>query len=294
MEESQESATQALAKGLVQMVVEIPPGFGRDAAAGHKPEIAVYIDGSKPFVASNVRAYAAGVVARYVETLSRESGMPAQPRAVSVEPRLSYSQDFRSMVAIVPGFIMVSLTLFPTMMTALGIVREKDVGTITNLYSSPGGRSEFLIGKQIPHVCLSMVAYFILIAVAVFIAGISIKGSFLAMTLGAFLFIFAVTAFGLLVSALATSQVAAIFGTAIICLIIAMNFSGLLYPVSTLTGARYWIAVGTPTSWFQQIALGCFTKGLGFLDFQRFYLALAGFAGLYFFAARAFLRKQEK
>jgi ribosome-dependent ATPase len=197
------------------------------------------------------------------------------------------------MVAIVPGFIMVSLTLFPSMMTALGIVREKDLGTITNLYSSPGRVSEFLIGKQIPHICLSMMAYFILIAVVVFFIGLPMKGSFFALTLGAFLFIVAVTAFGLFVSAVTTSEVAAIVGTAIISLIISMNFSGLMYPVSTLTGARYWIAVGSPTTWFQQIALGCFTKGLGVVDFKWFYLALAGFAALYFVAARAFLRKQE-
>lgn len=293
MDESPETSTQALVKGLVQMVVEIPPAFGRDALAGRQPEVAVYIDGSKPLLGSTIRAYASGVVANYVENLSRASGVPSQTRVVSIEPRFSYNQDFRSSVAIVPGFIMVSLTLFPTMMTALGIVREKDIGTITNLYSSPGGRSEFLIGKQIPHICLSMMAYFILLVVAVFGAGLSIKGSLFALTLGAFLFVIAVTAFGLFVSALVTSEVAAIVGTAIISLIIAMNFSGLMYPVSTLTGARYWIAVGTPTTWFQQIALGCFTKGLGFLDFQWLYLALAGFAALYFIAARAFLRKQE-
>jgi ribosome-dependent ATPase len=290
---SPQASTQALVDGHAQMVVEIPPAFGQDALAGRQPEVAVYIDGSKPFLGSTVRGYAAGVVANYLENLSRESGGPAQTPVVSIEPRLSYNQDFKSMVAIVPGFIMVSLTLFPTMMTALGIVREKDLGTITNLYSSPGGLSEFLIGKQIPHICLSMVAYFILIAVAVFVTGISMKGSFFALTLGAFLFIVAVTAFGLFVSAIATSEVAAIVGTAIVSLIIAMNYSGLMYPVSTLTGGRFWIAVGTPTTWFQQIALGCFTKGLGFLDFQRSYLALAGFATLYFIAARAFLRKQE-
>lgn len=286
--------TQLLANGRIQMVLEIPPGFGRDTLAGRKPEVAVYIDGSKPFVASNIRAYAAGVVAKYFETLSQESAMPAQPPAVTIEPRFSYNPGFQSIVAMVPGFIMVSLTLFPAMMTALGIVREKEAGTISNLYSSPGSRAEFLIGKQIPYILLSMMAYFVLIAVAVLITGVSIKGSLFAMSIGALLFVFAVTAFGLLVSAIATSQVAAIFGTAIICLIIAMNFSGLLYPISTLTGVHYWVAIGTPTSWFQQIALGCFTKGLGFFDFQRVYLALAGFGLLYFLAARAFLRKQEK
>jgi ribosome-dependent ATPase len=293
VDESPESSKQALVKGLVQMVVEIPPAFGRDALAGRQPEVAVYIDGSKPSLGSTVRAYAAGVVTNYLENLSQLSGAPAQTSVVSIEPRLSYNQDFKSMVAIVPGFIMVSLTLFPSMMTALGIVREKDLGTITNLYSSPGRVSEFLIGKQIPHICLSMMAYFILIAVVVFFIGLPMKGSFFALTLGAFLFIVAVTAFGLFVSAVTTSEVAAIVGTAIISLIISMNFSGLMYPVSTLTGARYWIAVGSPTTWFQQIALGCFTKGLGVVDFKWFYLALAGFAALYFVAARAFLRKQE-
>jgi len=291
--QSDADADRRLRAASDMMVIEIPPGFERDLLAGRQPQIAFRIDGSSPFPGATTRAYVTGVLLAYANAQMR--AQPARPAAlpVSIESRFIYNQEFRSIYAITPGIIMLALILIPTMLTALGVVREKEMGSITNLYASPASVGEYLIGKQMPYVVLAMISYLTLVALAIVLLQVPLKGSFLALSLGAALFVLAATALGLLVSTFVRSQVAAIFGTAILCLIPSVNFSGLLYPVSTLTGSSYWIGLGFPSSWFQLVSLGSFTKGLGARSFGTMYLALLGFALLYLAAARLLLRKQE-
>ncbi|WP_454720769.1 MULTISPECIES: ribosome-associated ATPase/putative transporter RbbA [Cupriavidus] len=275
------------------MVIEVPPGFERDLLAGRRPQVAFRIDGSSPFPGATTRAYVSGVLLAYASAQMR--AQPARPAALplTIESRFVYNQEFRSIYAITPGIVMLALILIPTMLTALGVVREKEMGSITNLYASPASVGEYLLGKQMPYVALAMISYLTLVALAIVLLQVPLKGSFLALSLGAALFVLAATALGLLVSTFVRSQVAAIFGTAILCLIPSVNFSGLLYPVSTLTGSSYWIGLGFPSSWFQLVSLGSFTKGLGAGSFGTMYLALLGFALLYLAGARLLLRKQE-
>ena len=286
-------ADETMRSGRAQMLIEIPPEFGRNLAAGRQPEVGLVIDGSVPFTAANIRAYATGIILEYTAALAREQPGEGTSMPVSIEPRFIYNQDFRSIYAMTPGVIMLALILIPTMLMALGVVREKEIGSITNLYASPATIGQYLIGKQIPYVGLAMLSYLSLVLMAVLVLGVPLKGSFLALSVGALLFVLAVTGLGLLISAVVSSQVAAIFGTAILCLIPSVNFSGLLYPISTLTGSSYWIGLGFPSSWFQLVSLGCFTKGLGISSFMSIYAALAGFAVLYLLAARLLLAKQE-
>jgi ribosome-dependent ATPase len=224
--------------------------------------------------------------------LRPQVGMTGAP-PITVQQRFAYNQEFKSIYASTPGAIMLILILVPAGLTALGVVREKEIGSIINLYASPASVGQFILGKQLPYVGLSMLTYLALVLLAVFVLGVPLKGSFLALSIGALLYLFAVTALGLLISAFVRSQVAAIFGTGILCLIPTVNFSGLLYPVSTLDGASYWVGVYFPATWFQLISLGCFTKGLGIGSFQQAYLALLGFGLAYLAAARLFIGKQE-
>ncbi|MGO4152652.1 ribosome-associated ATPase/putative transporter RbbA [Cupriavidus sp. YAF13] len=290
---SEADADRRLRAAAAMLIVELPPGFERDLLAGRQPQLAFRIDGSSPFPGATTRAYVTGVLLAYANGQMR--AQPARPAAlpVSIETRFIYNQEFRSIYAITPGIIMLALILIPTMLTALGVVREKEMGSITNLYASPASVGEYLIGKQLPYVGLAMISYLTLVALAIVLLQVPLKGSFLALSIGAALFVLAATALGLLMSTFVRSQVAAIFGTAILCLIPSVNFSGLLYPVSTLTGSSYWIGLGFPSSWFQLVSLGSFTKGLGAGSFGTMYLALLGFALLYLAGARLLLRKQE-
>lgn len=277
-----------------RLVIDIPPHFGRDLLRGDKPEVGFYVDGTMPFMAENIKSFILMILERYAAAEWAQTGLPISLKpAAQVAPRYVYNQDFKSIFAITPGMIMMAMMLIPVMMTALGVVREREIGSITNLYTSPASVRQFLIGKQIPYVVVSFISYLILVWLAVVVLGVPVRGSFLAMSVGALALICAATAFGLLISSFVKSQVAAIFGSAILSLIPALNFSGLLYPLSTLTGINYWLGWSFPTAWYQLISLGGFTKGLGFLDFINYYLVLLAFCLAYVFLAGCLLKKQE-
>ncbi|GAA4490098.1 ribosome-associated ATPase/putative transporter RbbA [Gluconacetobacter tumulicola] len=283
-----------LRRGEVDIGIDIPAAFGRDVAAGRDPAVGLAIDGAVPFLGANIRAYAEGVVMQYEQAMMREKGViRLDPLPVQVLPRFVYNQEFRSVYAITPGIIMLALILIPTMLTALGVVREKEIGSIMNLYASPATVGQYLLGKQMPYVLVALVAYAALVLLSVTCLGVPLKGSLLALSVGALLYLFAATGLGLLVSAFTTSQVAAIFGAALICLIPGVNFSGLLYPVSTLSGLGYGVGVVFPAGWFQIISLGSFTKGVGAATFTTAYLVLAASAMGCMLGARLLIRKQE-
>jgi ribosome-dependent ATPase len=179
------------------------------------------------------------------------------------------------------------------MMTALGIVREKELGSITNLYAAPVHKLEFLIGKQAPYIGVAMVSFVILVGMLLAVFGLRVEGSLLALVAGALLYTTAATALGLVISTFVRSQIAAIFGSAILVIIPTVNFSGMLYPVSTLEGLTRTIGQSFPPLYFQRISTGAFNKGLGFGDLWLNHLILAGFCGLFWALAALLLRKQE-
>jgi ribosome-dependent ATPase len=183
--------------------------------------------------------------------------------------------------------------MIPAMLMALGVVREKELGSITNLYATPVTRLEFLLGKQIPYIGLGMVNFFSLILLAIYVFGIPLKGSFLTLSIGALLYISATTGLGLLMSAFTRTQIAAIFGTMIATLLPAVTFSGLTSPVSSLEGAAYFIGKLYPTTYFLTISRGTFTKALHFTDLYPHILALLIFIPVITLLSLFLLKKQE-
>ena len=282
-----------LTDGSARMVIEIPPGFGKDLTLGRRPQLAFYFDGSWPFVGENLHGYAQGILNRYMAELYRERGIRINTGS-GLQTRFIYNPTFKSINALTPGFLMLSLMMIPAMLTALSVVREKEIGSIMNLYSSPASSFQYLLGKQLPYVLLSFLSYLVLLGVVVFWLGVPLKGSFIALTAGVLCFVFASTGFGLLVSTFVRTQVAAIFAAAILAMIPALDFSGMIYPASTLSGAGKWIGIFSPTSWFQTISLGVITKGLGWRDVDTLCGTLLLFFAAYWLAAGLLLKKQEK
>lgn len=278
----------------VKLLIDIPEGYGNSLLKGEKPEVGFMIDGAFPVVSNNVRGYVNGIMAKYNARLSDIRGAEKADAGYPFEIRFMYNEIFRSVYVMVPGLIMLAMVMFPAMMTALGVVREKDLGTISNLYTSPASVYHFLIGKQIPYIILSLISFLLMTGCAVFMLNVPIRGSFWALFFGAFLMIAASSSFGLLVSCFVRTQVAAIFGSAILSILPAINFSGFLYPLSTLEGAAYHMGRLFPCSWFQIICLGSFTKGLGAESFLRIYVIIGSMALTYLLLACMLLRKQEK
>ncbi|GAB5467576.1 MAG: ribosome-associated ATPase/putative transporter RbbA [Rhodospirillales bacterium] len=283
-----------LIAGDITLALAIPPDFGRDLLAGHRPEIAAWLDGSNTSRAETARGYVEGAFLSFLTEWGRtERGYAPTVALATVEPRFRYNQAFRSDRAIPPGVLMMMLIMIPTMMTALAVVREKEMGSITNLYSAPLRKIEFLLGKQLPYIAVAMVSFLILVVLMRIAFGLRVEGSLAALVLGALLYVTAATAFGLVISTLVRSQIAAIFASAIIVMIPTVNFSGMLYPVATLRGASRVIGEAFPALYFQRISAGVFNKGLEFADLYVNQLVLAGFCLVFWLAASLLLAKQE-
>jgi ribosome-dependent ATPase len=283
-----------LRSGRLVFAVEVPTNFGHDLITQQTPEIGAWISGDMPFRGETTRTYLGGVLQSYLADLSaRLTGKPSSFSLINIERRYRYNQSFKSIYSEVPSTIMVMLILIPAIMTALGVVREVETGSIANFRSTPVTRLEFLLGKQLPYVLIGLSSFATLILLAIFVFGVPVTGSWAALIAGGLLCICAATAFGLLMSTIVRTQVAAVFGTTCLALIPTVSFSGLLVPVSSLTGAGRAIGLAFPSSWFQQISVGAFTKGLGFAELWPNYVALAAFTILFIGAAALILRKQE-
>ena len=285
---------QRLGSGELALAIEIPPNFGKDLITNKQPGVSVWLDGANTFRAETARGYVDDVEQNYFAgQVSRGRPLTLQSPPVVIDTRFRYNQAFESVNAIVPGVIMLLLVLIPAMMTAVGVVREKETGSIANFQSTPITKLEFLLGKQIPYVAIALISFLTLLLLALFLFRVPVKGSIATLFLGVGAYLCATTGLGLLISSFTKTQVAAVFGTAILTMMPAQDFSGLLIPVSSLPGSGRAIALGFPGGWFKQISVGTFTKGLGIAALWPDILALVGFAVVFVAAAALALRKQE-
>ena len=220
-------------------------------------------------------------------------GLEDPQKAVNFDARALYNQSFESIYAMVPGDIMLLLMLIPSMLTALAVVREKELGSIANFYAAPATKAEFLLGKQMPYVAVSLIQFVTLTALAVFIFQVPIKGSLATLALGGVLYVLASTGFGLLLSVFAATQTAAIFAAAIIAILPAVQFSGMFVPTSSLTGGAAIAAKIFPSTYFQAVSVGTFTKALGLASLWPNIVAIAAIAVIYFVISVILLTKQE-
>ncbi|NBN62120.1 ribosome-associated ATPase/putative transporter RbbA [Pannonibacter tanglangensis] len=284
-----------LRSGDISLAIEIPPGFGKALLSGETPQVAATIDGAMPFRAETIAGYVEGLNRAYlVDQYRQQQGEAPQLGVATIEPRFLYNQDFKSINAMAPSVMALLLVFIPAILTAVSVVREKELGSITNLYVTPVTSLEFLIGKQAPYVLVALINFVLMTLIAVFVFGVPIKGSLAALTLGAVLYILATTSIGLLFSTFTSTQVAAIFGTAIGTVLPAVQFSGMMQPVSSLDGSGALIGAIYPTAHFMTIAVGTFTKGLGFAELSASFLALLPAAPLLLIACVLLLPKQER
>ena len=280
--------------GELAVAIEIPPDFGRDIARGTPVQIGVWIDGAMPNRAETVRGYVQAMHLSWLQEMAgRQSSASRDTSLISIETRYRYNPDVKSLPAIVPAVIPLLLMMIPAMLSALSVVREKELGSIINLYVTPTTRSEFLLGKQLPYIVLGMFNFLLLCALSVFVFGVPHKGSFLTLTLAALLYVTIATGLGLLISTFMKSQIAAIFGTAIITLIPATQFSGMIDPVASLEGPGRWIGQIYPTSHFLTIARGTFSKALGLGDLWGSFIPLLIAVPLVLGLSVWLLKKQE-
>ena len=280
--------------GELSLAVEIPPEFSQKLHKGEQVEIGAWIDGAMPSRAETIQGYVTGIHLKWLLQQASQASQVQSTSSINVESRYLYNPDVRSLVAIVPAVMPMLLLMIPALLTSLAVVREKELGSIINLYVTPVTRIEFLLGKQLPYIATSFVSFLLLVAMAVWLFNIPLKGDVIVLCLITLLFVTFSTSFGLLASVFTNSQIAAILLTTIGTMVPAIQFAGMITPVSALEGAGRVIGELHPISYFLTASRGIFSKGLGFetLDFAVFAIAIS--IPITLWLATVLLRKQER
>ena len=280
--------------GELSLAVEIPPEFSQKLHKGEQVEIGAWIDGAMPSRAETIQGYVTGIHLKWLLQQASQASQVQSTSSINVESRYLYNPDVRSLVAIVPAVMPMLLLMIPALLTSLAVVREKELGSIINLYVTPVTRIEFLLGKQLPYIATSFVSFLLLVAMAVWLFDIPLKGDVIVLCLITLLFVTFSTSFGLLASVFTNSQIAAILLTTIGTMVPAVQFAGMITPVSALEGAGRVIGELHPISYFLTASRGIFSKGLGFgtLDFAVFAIAIS--IPITLWLATVLLRKQER
>ncbi|OCG72770.1 ribosome-associated ATPase/putative transporter RbbA [Gilliamella sp. Occ4-3] len=277
----------------IALAIEIPPNFGRDIQRGAPVDIAIWIDGAMPLRAETIKGYVQGMHLAWLSEKVKEVTGKSSTSLANIETRYRYNPDIKSLPSMVPAVIPILLLMIPSMLAALSVVREKEMGSIINLYVTPVTKAEFLLGKQVPYIIISMFSFLLLLLMAITIFAVPVKGSLFTLCLAAFAYCIISTGFGLLASTVTRSQIAVIFLTCVGTMLPAIQFSGLLNPVASLEGGGRYIGEVYPTTHMLIIARGVFNKALGFMDLHNSIFALLVTIPIVLGASIFLLKKQE-
>lgn len=284
---------QRMRSGKISLAIEIPPNFGRDIQRGDPVDIAIWIDGAMPLRADTIKGYVQGMHLAWLNDQAREKLGQQIAGLANVETRYRYNPDVKSLPSMVPAVIPILLLMIPAMLAALSVVREKEMGSIINLYVTPVTRAEFLLGKQVPYIVLSMSSFFILLFMAITIFNVPIKGGIFTLCISALAYCIIATGMGLLASTVTRSQIAVIFLTCVGTMLPAIQFSGLLNPVSSLEGSGRYIGEVYPTAHMLIISRGVFNKALQFADLHTSIFSLLITIPIILGMSILLLKKQE-
>lgn len=291
---SEKSLLDQLRGGVVQFGLIIPSDFGKELSRSYQPDLYFLLNGSQTFQAQTSSGYIQSTMLLYMQRIINSTPQGSNYIVpYRLETRYRFNQHYDSPVAIVPGSIMFILALIPAMLSALVVAREKDTGAIYNLYITKLSVPEYIIGKWLACSTLGLASYLLLLMLSIIIFDLTIHGSVVGILVGGGLFILSSTAFGILISCIAQSQMAALLGTAVLSVVPALQFSGFLFPSSALTGVSYWIGHTFSSLWFQKIILSCYAKGASFFDVVPYFGVLCLFSATYIGITCILLRKQE-
>lgn len=262
-----------LRNNVIRAVIIIPEHFGKNARKGRPAPVQTLLDGTytsraqitKGYVSSIIASLNANLLSQYV---SRLKGIPLDRAQIAVQPikvdtRYLYNPSIKSVLGLAPRLLVLILYMIPPLLTALGVVREKETGSIFNVYASTLTRGEYLIGKLIPYVGIAFLNGIVLLIIALLVFGAPFRGSMLFFLASTFAYVVSTCCLGLMISTLMTTQAAAMIFTAIVTQITAVNFSGVMVPVASLSSGGQKIAHLFPCMFYTRIIEGTFLKGTG-------------------------------
>jgi len=277
----------ALDHGEAVVGLEIPAGYAVDLSAGRSPRIQLLVDGTNSNTATVAQGYAGGIVRDLGVRLATESGV-VLPAGIDLHARAWFNPALESRVYNVPAVIGVIVLLMCLLLTAMAVVREREVGTLEQLLVSPLSPTELMLGKTLPVAGIALVQLTLVTAVALLWFDVPLRGPVGALLLAAALFILAGLSFGLLISTISATQQEA-FLAMFLFLLPAIILSGFLYPVDTMPPFFQRLTLFNPLRHFLEIVRGIFLKGAGVRELWVQFLVLGGMAsGGLWFATRRF------
>jgi len=262
-----------IAGSKIRFAIIVPPKFQETLLSGRPIAVQSLIDGTFPFRTSTSKGYVAAINNAFNTQLltayiSQKMGVTAEQSAAFMSPikiqlRYLYNQEVKSIWSIAPAMMMFILLVTPPFLTALGVVREKESGSIYNIYSSTVTRGEFLTGKLFPYVAISCINVVILWLIAIFVFAAPFKGDPVFFFIASVIYVTCTTGIGLLVSLFSKTQVSAMMLTVVVTIVPAVLYSGLLVPIASMDAASQFEAHLFPAMYYTDIALGSFLKGIG-------------------------------
>ena len=290
-------AEALLKRGALRAVVVVPPGFTKELFSGRRPAVQILIDGGFPYTALTVKGYAEAISRAYSLELQRrymsKQGKPPPSEPLRVEFRYLFNESLKSSFSLVPALIAIVLLVNPSVLTAISIAREKEFGTIYNIYSTPIRKIEFLTGKLIPYGIISMINFFVILLTIKVLFHIPMKGSLIDLLPASVIYVLINISIGLVISSLTRTVVSAQIITLIITIIPAFLYSGLLIPVANLGLEGRVMAHLYPTMYFLKIIHGVYLKKLPITEMLPEFLVLLGYFVVVFTLAVMVFRKSE-
>lgn len=268
-EDSVGAADAYFDRSAARVVIVVPPGFGRALARDERPQLAVLVDGSEPNAAQLGQAYSTALTQRLGQEVSaawaqRRGVDPARAGGLQVRTRTWYNPERRSADFLIPGLLVVIVMIVTVQQTATTLVREKDQGTLEQLLVSPLRRGELMLGKVLPWIALALADVVGIVLVAVFVFGVPLRGSLLALGVASFLFALCCLAIGLLISARSPSLEAANFAGLIISFLPGFMLSGFTFPLNSIPPFLQFVSYLFPARYMMVVSRAVFLKGAGF------------------------------
>jgi ABC-2 type transport system permease protein len=272
--QSEEEVQRVLDRSEAQAVVRVLPNFARDLARGRSTAVQVLVDGTNSNTASLVSSYAGSIIAQYsVEAMERQQSVqvlvrsPVSPvgvaaPAVTARSRVWFNPDLYSRNYFVPGVIANIIMMVTLMLTALGIVREKEIGTMEQLMVTPMRPVELMLGKTLPFALVGLVDVVLITGVALLVFHIPLHGSFLLLLCCAALFLMTSLGAGLLLSTISHTQQQAMMSSFFFSTP-AFMLSGFAFPIRNMPVAVQYVTYLNPVRYFIEIVRGIFLKGAG-------------------------------
>jgi ABC-2 type transport system permease protein len=279
-----------LNRSQVDGVVRVLPGFARDITRGQATSVQVLLDGTNSNTASLVSAYASQVIARYSQSASSEAqrqrlvggtlaaGGPVSlpiPQVVS-RSRVWYNPDLKSRNYFIPGVVVNIITIVTLSLTALAIVREKEIGTMEQLMVTPIRPVELILGKTLPFVLVGYWDLVLVVSAALLIFHVPFNGSFGLLLFAAFVFLLTTLGAGLFISTISRTQQQAMMATTLFFQPFFM-LSGFIFPIRNMPVVVQWLTFANPVRYFMEIVRGVFLQGAGLVTLWPQVVALAVF-----------------